>query len=266
MSAAISMAGMYGGRGVPRRNSKPEDAARGFWRPIEPEEAARIMKVARHYAEANRKKGVQPLTPATLRVLETFLFKAMDWSTGKLDWSYQQIADKAGRCVDSVWRAILQLEAGGWLERMRRCAPNPNAGPGEAPFIQITNAYRIQLPKDVRLWWQSIGIARRCQAPVSADIEHERAVRAGEASLMEPQNHQLVGEREMERRRAQRAAAKVVRAVSPREAQSTPGPANTEASQGRPGQGRRSQAEMAAYYREVHDRRRLGGSADSGNP
>lgn len=217
-----------------------------------------MMKVARHYAEAHRKKGVAPLSPATLKVLETLIFKALDWTTGKLDWSYLQIAEASGRSVDSVWRAILQLEGGKWLERMRRCEPNPDPAPGAPPFRQITNAYRLELPKTVRLWWQSIGIRNR-RAPVSADLEHDQAVRAGERSLMEPQNHKMMGEREIERRKAQREASKATR----REALSTPKAATNWASTGHSGPGRETPHEMAERLRAAADSRSRSSSADS---
>lgn len=253
----------YGGKRVPRRGSRPAGAADSFYRAINQDEATRLMKVARHYADAHRTKGVAPLTPSTLKVLETMLFKAMDWATGKLDWSYLQLAEKAGRAVDTVWRAILQLEAGGWLERMRRCEPNPNPAPGEPPFIQITNAYRLKLPQLVKLWWQDVGIRRGRKAPVSADIEHDQAVRAGERSLMEPQNHRMMGEREIERRQAQRAKAQEARS---REAQSNSRAGPPPATQGHPkGPGQETQAEFAARLRAVAAAREASTFADSDN-
>ena len=249
-----------------RHGSRPAEAARPFWKPLDAdrekakEKAAAMMKVARHYAEAHRKKGVAPLSPATLKVLETLLFKALDWVTGKLDWSYLQIAEGAGRSVDSVWRALLQLEAGGWLERMRRCEPNPDPAPGAPPYRQITNAYRLGLPRKVQLWWQAIGIRNR-RAPVSADLEHDQAVRAGERALMEPQNHKMMGEREIERRKAQSEAGKATR----REAQSSPGAAANWASPANSGPGRETQSEMAARLRAADEARRRSSSADSDN-
>ncbi|MBO9710692.1 MAG: hypothetical protein J7521_21020 [Caulobacter sp.] len=241
-----------------RRDSRPADAARSFWRAMDKDQVVRMMKVARHYAEAHRKKGVAPLTPATLKVLETLLFKALDWATGKLDWSYLQIAEASGRSVDSVWRAILQLEAGGWLERMRRCEPNPDPAPGAPPWRQITNAYRLDLPKKVRLWWQSIGIRNR-RAPVSADLEHDQVVRAGERALMEPQNDRMMGEREIERRKAQRAASQAAK----REAQPNLYVAANSASTALPGPGRETQAEMAARLYAAAEARSRSSSADS---
>jgi hypothetical protein len=246
-----------------RAGSRPADAARGFYRAIDQDEATRLMKVARHFADAHRRKGVSPLTPSTLKVLETMLFKAMDWTTGKLDWSYLQIAEKSGRAVDTVWRAILQLEAGGWLERMRRCEPNLDAGPGDAPFRQITNAYRLQMPAPVKRWWQDLGIRRGRKAPVSADLEHDQAVRAGERSLMEPQNHKMMGERELERRQAQRAKAQEARQ---RAAQQNPRPGTNWAVPGDPGApGRETQAEMAARLRAAAAAREPSTFADSDN-
>lgn len=253
-----------------RAGSRPADAARGFYRAINQDEATRLMKVARHYADAHRRKGLSPLTPSTLKVLETMLFKAMDWTTGKLDWSYLQIAERSGRAVDTVWRAILQLEAGGWLERMRRCEPNLDAGPGDAPFRQITNAYRLQLPAQVKRWWQDLGIRRGRKAPVSADLEHDQAVRAGERSLMEPQNHQMMGERAIESgaRERERRRAQSQRAVggSSREAQQNGRPNPDTALSGDPGAlEREAKAKIAAQFRALADERERSTFADSDN-
>ncbi|MGZ3272403.1 MAG: hypothetical protein ACXU82_03605 [Caulobacteraceae bacterium] len=187
-----------------RRNSVRVDRSAGFYRPMSRGEPKRIMRAAEAWAEAHRVKGVSPLTASTLRILETALFAAMDWTTGQLDWSYAQFADAAGRCIDTVWRALKQLENDGWLERMRRCAPNDDTSPGAAPFIQITNAYRLKLPEKVASWVKAHPV--RGWGPVPDDHAHalERATEANAAQ--ETENHQLVGERELARRQAQREA------------------------------------------------------------
>lgn len=164
------------GRAPVRRSSRPSDDAADFYRPMSKAQRDHLVRVARMYAEAHRKRGVAPLTASTLQVLRTMIYELMDWTTGALDDAYEWIAKKSGRSYQTVVTAIAELERQGVLEKMRRCRRNEDAeGP---PWVQDTNAYRFDLPRKYREWWQqrrNQREAKRREREVPDDYEHAAA-------------------------------------------------------------------------------------------
>jgi len=133
-----------------RRGSQPFEAAEGWYRPQTRQAVATIMRAARRLASVSmktRKPGERrgDLTDIDLQILEVLLFEAMDWASGKLDWTYEQIARATRRARDTIARSLEALERVGILERMRRFVRTEVDGQG--PQVQqAANAYRVGLP------------------------------------------------------------------------------------------------------------------------
>ena len=70
--------------------------------------------------------------------------------TGRLDLSYQQIADKIHRSRSAVGDALDRLKKCGFLDWIRRCQPIEDALPDEQQTEQIPNAYILLQPPTVR--------------------------------------------------------------------------------------------------------------------
>jgi hypothetical protein len=134
-----------------RRGSWPAEAAEGFFRPISRDLAVRIVRSAEKVAamtmrkrDKGRRWGV--LSPIDVQVLRCLVFEAMDWGTGKLDWSYDQIMKATGRARDTVNRSLAALRRLGFLARMRRFEKIEGAE-GAGPRVQqCTNAYQVFAP------------------------------------------------------------------------------------------------------------------------
>lgn len=154
-----------------RRDSQPEEAAAGFYRPLSPKAAAQLMRAAERLMKAGMFRRAQKrrwgeLTPTALQLLEVLLFQAMDWSTGKCDWSYEQIAKASGRCRQTVADGLAALERLGILERMRRFRRIAEGG-REPQIEQVTNAYRFKLTDRLKAL-----IGWREPPPVPDDLAH----------------------------------------------------------------------------------------------
>ncbi|HXH16356.1 MAG TPA: hypothetical protein VNJ10_09515 [Sphingomonas sp.] len=69
---------------------------------------------------------------------------------GRLDPTYQWIADKIHRSRSAVGEALDRLKACGFLDWIRRCVPIENAEPDEQQSEQISNAFILLQPPTVR--------------------------------------------------------------------------------------------------------------------
>jgi len=69
---------------------------------------------------------------------------------GRLDPSYQWIADKIHRSRSAVGKALERLKASGFLDWIRRCVPIEDALPDEQQSEQISNAFILLQPPTVR--------------------------------------------------------------------------------------------------------------------
>jgi hypothetical protein len=69
---------------------------------------------------------------------------------GRLDPTYQWIADKIHRSRSAVGEALDRLKTCGFLDWIRRCVPIENAEPDEQQGEQISNAFILLQPPTVR--------------------------------------------------------------------------------------------------------------------
>ncbi len=163
-----------------RRKSRPLAAADAWFRPMSKNQVIETIRAAREWSDSQaRLKGRRwgPLTPIDLKVLETLLFKAMDWATGRLDWSYLQIAAAVRRSKQTIADSLARLRTHGFLDWIRRFEPTGQAGFG--PQVkQATNAYRVSLPAKVRAWFEARQLWRR--GPLPVDFEAAKADRMAE--------------------------------------------------------------------------------------
>jgi len=69
---------------------------------------------------------------------------------GRLDPTYQWIADKIHKSRSAVVEAVARLKACGFLDWIRRCVPIKDALPDEQQSEQISNAFILLQPPSVR--------------------------------------------------------------------------------------------------------------------
>ena len=134
-----------------RRDSHPYEAGAAWFQPTTKRAVTRIMRGAERLEKLCRRRRAKgrhwgaELRPMDLHILEALLFQAMDWATGKLDWSYDQIQAATGRSRQAIADALFRLDRLGIVKRLRRFIRTEAAGAG--PQVQqATNAYRVDLP------------------------------------------------------------------------------------------------------------------------
>lgn len=88
-----------------------------------------------------------------LEVLRVLLFEFLDYATGRLDPSYQSIADKAGICRRAAVTAVHRLRELGLLHWQRRCREDKDVA-GRYRRVQETNAYAVLSPANWRGYWE----------------------------------------------------------------------------------------------------------------
>ncbi len=119
-----------------------------FWSRTDRQEVRRIVLAARRYDLAGRQAGRRngPLGHVALEVLE-LLGNLVSYRTGRLEPALAYLTGKLRRSRDAVVRALAALRAHGFLDWLRRFEPiDVVEGPG--PRVrQISNAYRLSLPR-----------------------------------------------------------------------------------------------------------------------
>lgn len=74
------------------------------------------------------------------------LVRLVDWGTGRLDPSYEELAERVGASRSGVARALVELRVAGLLAWVRRYEPTGQEE-GAGPRVrQVSNAYRLTLP------------------------------------------------------------------------------------------------------------------------
>lgn len=144
-----------------RRDSRPLGAEVGWFIPIDKGLAALIMQAARRLFFATMKPGARrrkkrwgELHPTDLQLLDELIFRFMDWRSGRLDPSYDQLEAATGRARQTIADGLARLVKAGLLERMRRF--ELVAGDDGLPEVrQITNAYRVKLPERLKALFQT---------------------------------------------------------------------------------------------------------------
>jgi hypothetical protein len=89
-----------------------------------------------------------------LEVLRVLLFEFLDYTTGQLDPSYDEIARKAGVCRRTVAEALQRLKALGLLYWQRRSRPEGD-GNGGFRLVQRSNAYASLPPSQWRGYFET---------------------------------------------------------------------------------------------------------------
>lgn len=138
-----------------------------FWRPIQRQEARKILFAAKRFELTTRKPGARngALGHVALEILD-LLSNMVDQRSGRLDPSLDFLMKRLHRSRDAVVRALKALRDHGFLDWLRRYAPTGNeAGP---QIRQTSNAYRLMMPKALGRLLQLYFVP----APTPADTEH----------------------------------------------------------------------------------------------
>jgi hypothetical protein len=109
------------------------------------------MRAAEEFDHETKLPGKRngALGAVALEVLRCLL-RMRGRKTGRLDLSYQQIADKIRRSRSAVGAALDRLKKCGFVDWIRRCQPIEDAEPDEQQTEQIPNAYILVQPPTVR--------------------------------------------------------------------------------------------------------------------
>lgn len=115
--------------------------------PMPKKEAARRWYAARRFDRQTHTAGKHGgvIGRTALAVLYALLFDCLDFDSGKLDPSYQYLADKAGVCRRAVADALRRLRDLGLLHWQRRCREDTDEL-GRFRLRQETNAYAVLSP------------------------------------------------------------------------------------------------------------------------
>ena len=161
-----------------RRESHRRGRCEGnFWRRTDRREVQRIVLAAKRYElmerQAGRRRGL--FGHVAVELLE-LMANLVDFRTGRLEPSYAYLALKLGRSRGAVARAIADLRRHGFLERLRRYEGTGQEGQRGPQVRQVTNAYRLSLPK------KALKLLGRLMqpAPLPDDLVQAQAERAAE--------------------------------------------------------------------------------------
>ena len=109
------------------------------------------MRAAEEFDHETKLPGKRngALGAVALEVLRCML-RMRGLKTGRLDLSYQQIAEKIHRSRSAVGAALDRLKKYGFIDWIRRCQPIEGAQPDEQQTEQIPNAYILVQPPTAR--------------------------------------------------------------------------------------------------------------------
>ena len=116
------------------------------FQPLPKKAAIRIFHKARDFDRRTSKPGCHggAVGPAALQVLHALIFDFLNYASGRLDPSYEAIAEKANVCARTVASAVKRLRALGILNWVRRCREERDEG--RFALKQETNAYAVLPP------------------------------------------------------------------------------------------------------------------------
>lgn len=165
-----------------------------FWTVPAEGETDRLLHIARKTLDAARRlrrdarsgertltaveRGIAKLTGSAVRVFEEILTLAR-LNRGRVYPSYDYLAEATGLGRATVGRALVILEAIGFLVRQRRFNRVKTEGPGPR-YVQTSNAYRPLLPDSVRSYlprWMR-------PAPLPDDVVQHHADHAVQTAAM----------------------------------------------------------------------------------
>ena len=123
--------------------------------PLPKKEAARRWHKARRFDLQTHTKGKHggAIGRSGLAVFYVLLFDFLDFATGRLEPSYEAIAQKAGVCRRTVAAALKRLRELGLLHWQRRCREDEDAA-GSFRLAQETNAYASLPPSQWRGYFE----------------------------------------------------------------------------------------------------------------
>jgi hypothetical protein len=130
-------------------------------------------RLARREKEPGARNGV--LGEVGLEVLG-FMFETVDFITGRLDPAIATIAEAIGRSYSAVHEALCRLRTQGFLHWMRRSRPIVDAQPDGPQVEQITNAYALLVPVEMKGWLALLLRKFKAQTPHCEEDrrKHER--------------------------------------------------------------------------------------------
>ena len=125
------------------------DSARAEVRfaPLSKKDAARLWHKARRFDRQTHEPGKHGgvIGRTGLAVLYALLFDFLNYTTGRLDPSYDAIAAKAGICRRTAVKTVRRLKELGLVHWQRRCREERDER-GRFRLAQQTNAYAVQPP------------------------------------------------------------------------------------------------------------------------
>ncbi len=110
-------------------------------------------RLKRRESEPGARNGA--LGEVGLEVL-AYLFELVDYRTGRLEPALATIAEAVGRSYSAVHKALCRLRHEGFLHWMRRSRPIEDPEPGGQQVEQISNAYALLLPQEMKRWMQTL--------------------------------------------------------------------------------------------------------------
>ena len=121
------------------------------FQPLPKKEAAKRWHKAKRFDCQTHLSGKHggAIGRTALEVFRVLLFEFLDYRSGCLEPSYDEIARKAGVCRRAVAAALQRLKAFGLLHWQRRSRPEPD-GKGGFRLVQETNAYASLPPSHWR--------------------------------------------------------------------------------------------------------------------
>ena len=96
-----------------------------------------------------------------------WLYETVNFATGRLEPAIATVAEAVGRSYSAVHEALCRLREQGFLHWMRRSKPIENPEPGGPQIEQVSNAYALMVPAEMRRWLASLlrkGPVPACEA------------------------------------------------------------------------------------------------------
>lgn len=81
-----------------------------------------------------------------------YLYELVDYTTGRLEPAIATIAAEIGRSYSAVHDGLRRLRRAGFLHWMRRSRPVEHPEPGGPHVEQVSNAYALLAPKEMKGW------------------------------------------------------------------------------------------------------------------
>lgn len=146
--------------------------------------AARDLEYRTRLARREKEPGARngALGEIGLEVLG-FMFETVDFATGRLEPAIATIAEAIGRSYSAVHEALCRLRTEGFLHWMRRSRPIVDAQPDGPQVEQISNAYALLVPVEMKGWLALLLRKRKATKPQCEEDRRRHEREAYEAML-----------------------------------------------------------------------------------